>query len=446
MKLDQRHIQHLLLRCGFGDSYSVIRKYVNQPADKIFTSLLEESKQPGVVSLEAARESSKDEGGSKESMQSSGKQGRKNVRTLNTLWIKEMSTSPANINEKMAYFWHDHFACRSNYSHFMQQYLDVIRTHALGNFGTLLRSVSKSAAMLQYLNNRQNKKAAPNENFAREVMELFTLGRDQHYSEKDISEAARAFTGWNFYENGKFTMKEKTHDNGQKVILGQSGNFDGDEVIDILLSMKQTSLYISKKWVGYFMNYKGNAALENRIADKLYESNYDIKTGLNVLFTSPEFYEASNIGSRIKSPVELIVGMQRQLGIAIKDEESLLYLQRMLGQTLFDPPNVSGWPDGKEWVDSSSLLFRITLPELIFKAATIKNMPDASFDDNDKFKLSGKLKRIETNLNLKALEQAFQSDDLGRFLCQVPVNDDQKPFNLLDQIVFYTSRPEFQLC
>ena len=146
----------------------------------------------------------------------------------------------------------------------MQGYLDVIRKHALGNFGDLLREVSKTPAMLQYLNNQQNRKSSPNENFAREVMELFTLGRDQGYSESDISEAARAFTGWGFNKDGKFVSRQRQHDQGVKNVLGKSGDFDGDDIIDLLLEQKQTANYISQKWVRFFVNYEGEYFVTSR--------------------------------------------------------------------------------------------------------------------------------------------------------------------------------------
>ena len=164
-----------------------------------------------------------------------------------------MINSEAQLREKMSLFWHGHFACRVMNIYFQQQLLDIIRENALGNFGDLLHEVSKSPAMLSFLNNQQNKKQHPNENFAREVMELFTMGRG-NYTEEDVKEGARAFTGWGFNLQGEFVYRPFQHDNGKKTFLGKTGNFDGDDIIDILLEQKQTAKFISQKIYKYFVN------------------------------------------------------------------------------------------------------------------------------------------------------------------------------------------------
>src|ERR1017187_5564451 len=179
-------------------------------------------------------------------LQDQGKMLRKqsvdDLKNLNLAWLDEMINSEAQIREKMSLFWHGHFACRVINIYFQQQLLNIIRENALGNFGDLLREASKSPAMLSFLNNQQNKKQHPNENFAREVMELFTLGRG-NYTENDIKEAARAFTGWGFNLQGEFVDRPFVHDNGKKTFLGKTGNFDGDDIIDILLEQKQTAQF-----------------------------------------------------------------------------------------------------------------------------------------------------------------------------------------------------------
>lgn len=176
---------------------------------------------------------------------------RQEIRSLNLKWLKEMINSPAQLREKMAFFWHGHFACRNINSFYQQQLLNAIRENALADFGTLLRAVSKTPAMLQFLNNQQNRKNSPNENFAREVMELFTLGRG-HYTEQDVKEAARAFTGWGFNLKGEFVWRPILHDAGTKTILGKSGNFTGDEVLSLLLEQKQTARFITGKIYRFF--------------------------------------------------------------------------------------------------------------------------------------------------------------------------------------------------
>lgn len=451
MKLNQHQIQHLLLRAGFGDALPDIAAYVGSSPEEVFSDQLSKCQKLREVKVDSGFELPfGNPSMTPMEKQEMRKKGRQEVRELNTLWLKEMVNAPSGLREKMAFFWHDHFACRPNNSLFAQQYLNVLRENALGNFGDLLRGVSKSAAMLQYLNNQQNRKKAPNENFAREVMELFTLGRDQGYTEKDISEAARAFTGWGFDETGHFKFRHRIHDEGEKVILGRTGHFDGEDVIRFLLEEKQTALHLSQKWVRFFVHPNGNPKLEKKVANALYSSGYHIATGLKELFTHPQFFKSENFGSRIKSPIELIVGMQRQLRVNIKNQDSLMYLQRLMGQMLFDPPNVAGWPDGKDWVDSATLMFRMGLPELVFKAAIIQQYPEVSFDDNDKFKMTGRLRKLEAEVDLPQLQRDLSGKDfskLARFLLQTPLKvPPASPAQLVDQIVLLTSKPEYQLC
>lgn len=291
------------------------------------------------------------------------KQSRENLKNLNTAWLDEMVNSEAQLREKMSLFWHGHFACRIINIYYQQLLLDAIRTNALENFGDLLMAVSKSAAMLNFLNNQQNKKRHPNENFAREVMELFTLGRG-NYTEQDVKEAARAFTGWGFQLNGDFVFRQLLHDDGSKTFLGKTGNFTGEDIINILLEQKQTATFITKKIYRFFVNDTADATQVNWLAERFYDSGYNIRGLMKDIFTSAWFYDEKNIGSHIKSPVELLVGIRRTLSVEINNEAVQLLLQRALGQLLFYPPNVAGWPGGKTWIDSSTIMLRLRIPQL----------------------------------------------------------------------------------
>ncbi|MEO9098760.1 MAG: DUF1800 domain-containing protein, partial [Ginsengibacter sp.] len=276
-------------------------------------------------------------------------------------------------------FWHGHFACRVMNIYYQQQLLNVIRENALGNFGDLLREVSKSPAMLSFLNNQQNKKQHPNENFAREVMELFTMGRG-NYTEKDVKEGARAYTGWGFNFRGEFVERPFLHDTGSKTFLGKTGNFDGDDAIDIILEQKATATFITKKIYKYFVNENVDEEKVAFLADKFYRNNYDLKKLMNDIFFSEWFYDEKNVGTRIKSPVELIVGIRRLIPMELQKPETQLLFQRVLGQVLFYPPNVAGWPGGKNWIDSSALMFRMRLPQILTDAQEFLITPK---DDDD---------------------------------------------------------------
>jgi uncharacterized protein (DUF1800 family) len=299
------------------------------------------------------------------------KQSREDLKSLNLRWLDEMINSAAQLREKMAFFWHGHFACRDINIYFQQLMLQEIRSHALGNFGDLLKAVSKSASMLGFLNNQQNRKKHPNENFAREVMELFTLGRG-NYTENDIKEAARAFTGWGFNLKGEFVFRKNQHDSDSKTIFGKTGNFDGDDVLQMLLENKQTAKYITQKIYRFFVNEQQvDESKINWLADRFYQSNYNTLSLLQDIFTSDWFYAEKNIGTKIKSPVELIAGMRRMLPMDLENNQVQLLFQKVLGQILFYPPNVAGWPGGKNWIDSSSLMFRLRIPQLMKDNETI---------------------------------------------------------------------------
>jgi uncharacterized protein (DUF1800 family) len=306
-------------------------------------------------------------------------QSREDIRNLNIRWLETMINSEAQLREKMSLFWHGHFACRSQNGFFQQELLQVIRSNALGNFGDMLKAVSKSPAMLQFLNNQQNRKSHPNENFAREVMELFTMGRG-NYTEDDVKQAARAFTGWGFNVQGEFVFRKNQHDDGLKTFLGRTGRFDGDDILNILLENKQTASYISKKVYRYFVNEQVDEKNQLWLSSRFYSNYYDISKLLEDMFTSDWFYEEKNIGTKIKSPVELLAGIRRLLPMRLENDASQLLYQRALGQVLFVPPNVAGWPGGKSWIDSSSLMLRLRIPQILSANDALNIMPKVDDD------------------------------------------------------------------
>ena len=306
-------------------------------------------------------------------------QSRDDLKTMNIRWLEIMVNSEAQLREKMSLFWHGHFACRSQNSFYQQELIHIIRTNALGSFADMLKAVSKSPAMLAFLNNQQNKKSHPNENFAREVMELFTMGRG-NYTENDVKEAARAFTGWSFNAQGEFLFRKNQHDFGSKTFLGKTGNFDGDDILNILLENKQTANYISNKIYSYFVNENIDKKNQQLLSSRFYNNNYDISKLLEDIYSSDWFYDEKNIGNRIKSPVELLAGIRRLLPMQLDNNQSQLLFQRALGQVLFYPPNVAGWPGGKNWIDSSSLMLRLRVPQILSANDAIDIMPKADDD------------------------------------------------------------------
>jgi uncharacterized protein (DUF1800 family) len=320
-------------------------------------------------------------------------QSKDDLKNLNIKWLDELINNEAQLREKMSLFWHGHFACRVINSYFQQELLQTIRENALGNFKDLLREVSKSPSMLSFLNNQQNRKQKPNENFAREVMELFTMGRG-NYSEIDVKEAARAFTGWGFNIKGDFEFRKFVHDDGSKTVLGKTGNFDGDDILNILLEQKQTANFITKKIYKYFVNEKVDDSKVEWLSDRFYHNDYDIKKLMEDIFTSDWFYEEKNIGTKIKSPIELIAGIRRLLPMEMENDQAQLLFQKVLGQILFYPPNVAGWPGGKSWIDSSSLMIRLRIPQILTANDVMDIRPKVD-DDTQMGMMDAGLKKIQ---------------------------------------------------
>lgn len=383
--------QHLLWRAGFGPAVEQLPDLSVFSPQQVYKAMVKaSSKKPGYINIvsneleglmagiqEAGRQQKMEL--SQEQRKNLQKQNREGIKSLNMYWLKEMVNSSAQLREKISFFWHGHFACRNLNVYYQQGLLNSIRQNALGNFGTLLKEVSKSAAMLNFLNNQQNRKGHPNENFAREVMELFTLGRG-NYTEQDVKEAARAFTGWGANAQGEFVFRKAVHDDGSKTVLDQTGNWEGDDVLDILLQQKQTARFITEKIYRFFVNDTIDTQKVQSLSEQFYKNNYDISSLLEDIFTSEWFYDEKNIGAKIKSPVELLAGIQRMLPMTIDNEESMLVLQRILGQVLFYPPNVAGWPGGKTWIDSSTLMMRMRIPQLINDEDVLNVKPK---DDDD---------------------------------------------------------------
>ncbi|HUR11970.1 MAG TPA: DUF1800 domain-containing protein [Flavitalea sp.] len=366
--------QHLLWRAGFGPLAEEMDQIVSASPSAYLKALFTASaKSPEYfdvagTALQGLTMGVKEiTGNSPESRKQLRAASKEALKSLNITWVNEMVNSEQQLREKMSLFWHGHFASRNINIFYQQQLLGVIRTHALGSFGDLLREVSKSAAIINFLNNNQNRKGHPNENFAREVMELFTMGRG-NYSETDVKDAARAFTGWGANPDGTFIFRPFQHDEGTKTILGKTGNFNGDDVLQFLLEHKQTAYFITRKIYRFFVNENIHEGRISQLAEKFYQSGYKIGDLMKEIFSSSWFYDEENIGTRIKSPVELLVGMQRAVPMKIGNPDSLLLLQKLLGQLLFYPPNVAGWPGGKNWIDSSSLMLRLRIPSLLSSA------------------------------------------------------------------------------
>tara|TARA_B100001094_G_scaffold259048_1_gene259072 strand:- start:2534 stop:4369 length:1836 start_codon:yes stop_codon:yes gene_type:complete len=275
-------------------------------------------------------------------------------------WANRMVSSEQPLQEKMALFWHGHYAINESkvrdYRKLLVE-LELFHEIGTGNFRDLMVAVAQDPAMLAFLDAGVNVKGAANENFAREIMELFTMGVG-NYEETDIREAARAFTGWN-YQGLDFVINESKHDDGVKEFLGQTGNFDGIDVIDIILDQPVTAEYIASKIYRFFVRDELNEELRKELGATFRDSDYDIAALLETIFISKDFYSASSVGTHIKSPIELAVSTYVKLGLnEAPGVPDFNQATGSLGQTLFRPPTVAGWAGGRSWITPGLLLER----------------------------------------------------------------------------------------
>lgn len=454
--------KHLLWRAAFGPMVENVNQLQDIKPSRLWKQLVKDSsKDPkyidvandtvdglvkGVQNLVQIGKLTADQ--KREAQKQARKKSTEDIKNLNLFWLSEMVNSKAQLREKMSLFWHGHFACRVINIYFQQQLLDVIRRNALGNFGNLLREVSKTPAMLSFLNNQQNKKQHPNENFAREVMELFTMGRG-NYTEEDVRESARAYTGLGFNVQGEFVERKNLHDNGEKTFLGKRGNFDGDDILDIILEQKTTAKFITRKIYTFMVNDQVDDDRLNKLAEGFYQSNYNILQLLENIFTSDWFFEPQNMGIRIKSPVELIAGIQRMIPVQFEQPQMQLLFERTLGQVLFYPPNVAGWPGGKSWIDSSTMVLRMRLPQIMTQndSFTIK----AKLDDDVMMGHEGINKaqtyKILTNINWDTIVNAFNNvrrEDLYSFISDYLLQTRSRvPSSVVDRFANISTRPAY---
>ncbi len=368
------------------------------------------------------------------SLQLAGREGQEIARKLNNdrtmelrdWWMTNMLQTETPLAEKMTLFWHNHFATsqqKVRIANIVYTQNMLFRKHALGNFGTLLREVSRDPAMLIYLDSVNSKKEAPNENFAREVMELFSLG-EGNYTEKDIKEAARAFTGWSVdRETGKYMFRRGAHDFGKKTMFGKTGNFDGDQVIDLILARPEAAQFITRKLWREFVSPTPNEAEVKRLALVLQNSGYDLAKLMHAMLSSDAFYDIENRGSLIKSPVEFIVGTIKTFNVRPPNVRPFVLQSALLGQNLFMPPNVKGWPGGEVWVNTASLLNRKQMLDRLFGSEDRMEAVMASMDtmaemNGDKLpskdaRLARRMERSMggVQMNLPAFAKSFMKPD-----------------------------------
>jgi uncharacterized protein (DUF1800 family) len=401
---DAAAARHLLSRAAFGGSPEEAARFTALPLDRAVDLLLDEA---AAVRPPARPEWARDvwiNTGRRWSDMSreeylilfrrSNARQSEELNQLRAWWLEEMIHGKAPLREAMTLFWHGHFtSARGKINGFTQSFYQqnqTLRRHALGNFRQFLEAITLDPCMMAYLDMERSKKARPNENYARELLELFTLGVG-HYTEKDIKAMARALTGWvldappgsvkvnrptapdrlqfaSITRDGMVpTFLKEQHDDGEKTILGKTGRFGGKDVLDIIVQQPACGRHLAGRLIDYFGASDPEGRLRERMAEAFVASKYEIRPMLRVLFTSPEFYAPASRGNHIKSPVRLLVGACRDLRLDVTATPSLAQLTVPLGQELFNPPTVKGWPSGTTWISASTLPLRYRLGEVLIE-------------------------------------------------------------------------------
>lgn len=457
MKLE--HILHLYNRVGFGITPKELQRISKKSKKEIVATLFKSSKNttPLTVDISFLNEITPEIRKDKAKRRELQKISRKKVTQFSTAWFHRLNNPSELLREKMTLFWANHFVCENKNILFFQNYNNTLRKNALGNFKDFTKKISKEAAMLNYLNNKQNKKQSPNENFARELMELFTLGQDQ-YTEKDIKESARAFTGYSHKFTGDFHLRKRQHDEGSKTFFGKTGNFNGDDIIDIILEKKQCAKFISEKIYTYFVNDKINKNHIDEMVAVFYK-NYNIEKLMRFVLLSDWFYDANNIGTKIKSPIEFLVGINTVVPYTITRPRQLFLLQRLLGQILIKPPNVAGWKTGRNWIDSNTIVTRLRLPSVLLNNAEItysdKGDEEAILTDFSEKNLRRKA-FIKVTTNWNSFEKNYENLSNKNLINQIitsQINNGTQQFlannthlSKRDFVIQLMSLPEYQLC
>lgn len=346
---DYQRMAHLLRRAGFGADRETVLACLKEGFDATIHKLVHYDEVLGPDTFKAM-----------EDRQLNDILVQNNIADLQIWWLNRMVQTDRPLQEKMTLFWHGHFATaysKVNSARLMFQQNQLFRRNAVGNFHDLTLAVSKDPAMIWYLDNNTNRKGHPNENYARELMELFTLGIG-HYTEQDVRESARAFTGWTFNRlTGEYVFLPRQHDDGIKTCLGQTGNFNGDDIVNIIMQQPSCAPFICTKLFKFFIHENPTLEEVRPFAEIFRKSNYEIKPVLEAMFRSPVFYSEKAMWSKVKSPTDFVVSAVRATGAQVP-VRFLPAAMRAMNQELFNPPSVKGWDGGLTWINTTTLMAR----------------------------------------------------------------------------------------
>ena len=403
---------HLYRRAGFAANTGELNDAVKQghaaTIDRLFTPVTATAKT--TAKDKGDEQSPADPAAFSDSMMMLGQSmmATGNPQSLSAWWLYRMTHTPDQLLEKTTLFWHGHFAtsaAKVEDSKLMLRHNELLRRHALGRFEPFVQAMSRDAAMLLWLDAASNRKIRPNENYAREVMELFCLGVG-NYTEKDIKEVARCFTGWEV-NRGEFAFNKYQHDEGTKSFLGASGNFNGDDAVRVILKQPAAAMFIVRKLAKYFVAEEPalHDALLEPLAKELRDRDFEIAPVIRRMLSSNLFFSEHAIGRMVRPPVSLGVGLLRALEGKTNMTALAQGLQE-LGQAVFYPPNVKGWDGGRTWINASTLLTRANLVRGILR-------------NNDSRFAGGKLSEVAAKYNATSAKAAV--DWMLELLVAVPV-------------------------
>jgi uncharacterized protein (DUF1800 family) len=347
---------HLLRRAGFGASQDELSVYLQLGWDAAIDRLVNYDQVPNdAVNAQADAAEQK--------ILADWDHAKMNQPPLagyQQLWLTRMLTTARPLEEKMTLFWHDHFAtgnAKVGNPPAMYTQNKLFRSNALGNFHDLVTAIAQDPAMLRWLDSNSNRKAHPNENFGRELMELFTLGVG-NYSESDVREGARAFTGWFYDPKLGFVFNKNQHDTANKTFLGQTGAWNGDDVINIIFQQPALSTYMANKLFNFFVHDHPSPSTISSLADTFRSSGFSVRALVRAILTSPDFTSDDAYRGVVRSPIELVVGTLKSLGVSQFNASATLGSLRRMGMDLYNPPNVAGWDWGSSWISSATQLER----------------------------------------------------------------------------------------
>jgi uncharacterized protein (DUF1800 family) len=342
---NRRDAAHLVRRTQFGASHSDVQQAFDDGPEAAIERLLAEQ-------VESSDFLARDTALHRVAMDSG------DIVDLRAWWANRMLYSANPLVEKLALFWHGHFATSNAKVRSVRQMAAqnaLFRKHAVGSFRQLLHDVARDVAMLVWLDGNANRRRQPNENFARELFELFSLGVG-NYSERDIKEASRAFSGWHL-RKGEFWYNSMQHDTGSKTVFNETGNFDGDDLVELCLKQDAAPRFLAKKLLRFFVMPSPPDESVVELATCIRENDFSMRPVLRSLFSSAIFFAPESRHSIIKSPTDFVLGTQRTLEARVNLRESV-NLMAQLGQSLFEPPTVEGWKGGRTWINSATMLGR----------------------------------------------------------------------------------------